>query len=551
MFNDKYAINIVSYFEDGSIEYVRKSEFNAKVEPPSHASSTTGRKQIYLNLYLDHFSYIPNLEKLAKMYICNRCSAKFDNNFNLERHIDTCKLEQEDTFVKYPQIYEKKRNVIVELCDWFDVDCDYKYDYLITFDLEAMLQKIDETTKGEKLKFVTKHIPVSASIATNVPGFEEEYFILSTNPDDISGLMFEYFDRIVEKSTILMMDKMKPLIDKITDHYNEREKEKWLANIESYCSSIPIVGFNSSFYDINLLSSYGFIKEILKRDSSPFVIKNGTRYKVIKTRQFTFLDQMSYCAAGTSLRSFIKAYDIGEEKGHFPYEWFDSYEKLDYLISDLKIEDFNSSLKSSTMGQDDFNELMQKCKSLNLIYVRDLLKWYNNLDVGPLLKACLKQKEFYYTFDLDMYKDGFTLPGLSENILFQFAQQGFKEYLKEEPDVSNTNYFFPRNIDEKIQSYKSQDIKADRSLNNYIGKDEVIELFKKQKYVCHYCWSSGTVYNWSLDRIDCGKAHTSGNCVIACVKCNKQRKDTFMPKFYRQKALLRFAKTASNDSFNR
>src|SRR5271166_5741326 len=161
------------------------------------------------------------------MYICNRCSAKFDNNYNLERHIDCCKLEQEDKFVKYPQIYEKKKNDIVELCDWFDVDCDFKYDYLVTFDLEAMLQKIDETTEGGKLKFVTKHIPVSASIATNVPGFEKEYFILSTNPNNLAGLIFDYFDKIVEKSTTLMMDKMKPLTETISNHYNESERKKW------------------------------------------------------------------------------------------------------------------------------------------------------------------------------------------------------------------------------------------------------------------------------------------------------------------------------------
>ena len=130
------------------------------------------------------------------------------------------------------------------MCDWFDVNCDYKYDYLITFDLESMLQKINET-KGEKLKFVTKHIPVSASIATNVPGFEEEYFILSTKPEEIASLIFDYFDKIVEKSTILMTDKMKDLIQKVTDHYNESEKKVWLEKIDSYCSSIPIVSFNT------------------------------------------------------------------------------------------------------------------------------------------------------------------------------------------------------------------------------------------------------------------------------------------------------------------
>jgi hypothetical protein len=355
--------------------------------------------------------------------------------------------------------------------------------------------------------------------------------------------MFKYFDKVTEKAKLLMMKTMKPLIRKIKKHYNEREKKNMLTTVENYCSNIPVVGFNSSFYDINLLIDYGFMKEILDRDESPFVIKSGTRYKVIKTNQFTFLDQMSYCAAGTSLQKFIKAYDIGAEKGCFPYEWFDSYEKLDYLISDLKIEDFNSTLKCTKMKLEDFNTLMQTCRSLNLIYVKDLLKWYNNLDVGPMLKACLKQKEFYYTFNLDMYKDGFSLPGLSENILFQFSQEGFQEYLKEEPDVDVGKYFYPKNIDKKIDNYKRQDRKAERSLANYISEDEIKELFNKQKYVCYYCWSSSTVFDWTLDRIDCSEGHVAGNCVIACANCNRQRKDTIMTKFYRKKALLRFAKT--------
>ena len=142
-----------------------------------------------------------------------------------------------------------------------------------------------------------------------------------------------------------------------------------------------------------------------------------------------------------------------------------------------------------------------------------------------------------------MYKDGFSLPGLSENILFQFSQQDFSDYLKQEPDVDTSSYTHPKNIDEKIKDYKQQDRKAKRSLSNYITQAEIIDLFIKQKYVCHYCWTLSTVYNWSLDRIDCSKAHISGNCIIACVKCNKQRKDTLMEKFYRKKALLRFAKT--------
>jgi hypothetical protein len=103
------------------------------------------------------------------------------------------------------------------------------------------------------------------------------------------------------------------------------------------------------------MTKHGFLNEILTRGKSPFIIKSGTRYKVIKMKQFTFLDQMNYCAAGTNLDKFIKAYDIQENKGFFPYEWFDCYEKLNYLITDLKIEDFNSSLKNTQINKKDFD----------------------------------------------------------------------------------------------------------------------------------------------------------------------------------------------------
>ena len=80
-----------------------------------------------------------------------------------------------------------------------------------------------------------------------------------------------------------------------------------------------------------------------------------------------------------------------------------------------------------------------------------------------------------------MYKDGFSLPGLSENILFQFAQKGFKEYLKSSPYVNTSKLFYPKNIYRKITDYIEQDIPASRSLDNYVGEDKIKELFKKQK----------------------------------------------------------------------
>src|SRR6267154_5444752 len=237
-----FAINIVSFYDNGTISYIIKTLY-------------PGRSPIYLNLYLNHFSYITNFEKLAKVYLCKRCDAKFRDNFNMQTHFDTCVLEQKDVFNMYPKLWEKSRNLIVELSDYYDVDIDFKYNYLITFDLESIIQKIINKEEEDKLTYVSKHIPVSVSTATNVPGYEKVKFILSENPKEITKLMFEYFDEITLKSKEMMIQKMKPLLDCL--------EGKHLEQVESYCSVIPIVGFNTSFYDINLIANEGFINEIL------------------------------------------------------------------------------------------------------------------------------------------------------------------------------------------------------------------------------------------------------------------------------------------------
>jgi hypothetical protein len=515
-----HAINIVSLYDDESISYIRKSKFNQE-RPP-----------IYLNLYLNHFSYITDFQKLAKVYLCTKCDTKCRNNYEMLLHLETCTIKQEDKFLNRPKLWEKSRNIIVELSEYYGADVDFKYDYLITFDLESINQKIIEKA-GEKLTYVGRHIPVSASIATNVPGFEEIKFILTENPRELTRLMFEYFDEISIKAKEIMLQKMKPLLDRLESK----------SQVESYCSSIPIVGFNSGFYDINLLSNDGFINEIIARDAKPFVIKEGNRYKIVKTKDFMFLDQMNYCAPGTSLSGFIKAYDIDENKGWFPYEWFDSYAKLDYPVKNLQISDFYSSLKCESMSQSDFKRLMKICEEKNLILVKDLLKWYNNLDVGPMLKACLKQKDFFYTFKLDIYKDGFSLPALSENILYQFQLEGFDEYLKQKPEKPEEPLSLSKlEIEKRIAGYKKQDTLVERDPTANVTIEDVKYLLERERYCCYYCWKPLRFYDWSLDRLDCIKSHTKTNCVASCVNCNKARSDKPYKEFYRRKALLRWEK---------
>lgn len=94
-----FAINIVQYNEDESIEYIYKSNI-------------TDRPAVYFNLYQAHFSFITDIIKLAKAYACHICGAKFRNLYDLNKHSGKCKEESTDTFQKTDTIWTKPRKIL-------------------------------------------------------------------------------------------------------------------------------------------------------------------------------------------------------------------------------------------------------------------------------------------------------------------------------------------------------------------------------------------------------------------------------------------------------
>ena len=524
----EFSINIMEYSEDKSVKYIRRSKFN-DIRP---------RK--YINLYKNHFSYITCILKLMCQYVCEKCNYRFRDNSDLDRHYAICTSNTTDIFNTESEIWIKPENVIDEISQHFELNIDFKYDYIVTYDLESLLIKINEQKENTELKFTSKHTPVSIAIATNIPGFSTT-FIWNQDQKQLILDTFTLFDKLSKESKNLMLNKMQPLLDKINIHYDEDQKQKYLDQVETYCSSLPIVGFNSSFYDINLMMNEGFMNEIIKRDQNIHVVKDGNRYKQVKTKDFNFLDQMLYCAAGTSLESFIETYTKGMSKFIFPYEFLDSFEKLKYLISELQIEHFNSSLRNTNISVPEFNDFLFVCDENKIITMLDLLEYYNKRDVEPFLYACLKQKEFYYSFKLDMYKDSMGLPGLSSKILNKFMLKDY-DTLTLNNNILNT--IFNSDINKKILSYKDQDIKANRSLDRYITCDEVRDLLVEYQYACHYCWNpvkfGSNPCGWSLDRINCAESHTKTNCLISCINCNRERSNQLYKKFYKMKAIKRY-----------
>ena len=124
-------------------------------------------------------------------------------------------------------------------------------------------------------------------------------------------------------------------------------------SLERYCNVLPVFGFNSAKYDLNLIKSYLLPILIHERDIEPTVIRKANQFISFKFCDIQLLDIMNFLGGATSLDSFLKAYKTSEIKKIFPYEWFDDTDKTQ---------------KTELPPYDDFYSKLRSCNSLEAEY---------------------------------------------------------------------------------------------------------------------------------------------------------------------------------------
>ena len=239
-----------------------------------------------------------------------------------------------------------------------------------------------------------------------------------------------------------------------------RKLKKLVTAVRSYCSNLPVLSYNGSGYDVNLVKQQLFRQLGLtqQKGQESFVIKQNARYPVISTRQFRFLDLMNYVSPGVSLDMFLKSYDTAKEKGYFPYEWFDDINKLEN--NELPVyEEFYSSLKGHNVlnieydafisngsdgippasGPENYKALCDLWERNNMRSFRDYLVYYNSLDVEPMIEAVDKMLVVYINQGIDLFKDSISVSGVARISLFNSpnVNEKFGLFSKHESDIHN------------------------------------------------------------------------------------------------------------------
>ena len=208
--------------------------------------------------------------------------------------------------------------------------------------------------------------------------------------------------------------------------------------LELYCNILPVFGFNSAKYDLNLIKSFLLPIPVNERGIEPTVIKKANQFISFKFDDVQLLDTMNFLGGATSLDPFSQAYKTSETIGFFPYDWFDHRDKMqnaelppyDAFYSKLrsckpleaKYTDYVNLLKCGVTteqavfnlklskppptGIENYQNPQQIWKQEKMISFKDFLRWYNNKDVVPTLEALRKLIAFYHDTDIDMLKLG-------------------------------------------------------------------------------------------------------------------------------------------------
>ena len=285
------------------------------------------------------------------------------------------------------------------------------YAHAILYDFEAYGDKNYRKEPTGALTIEKAHVPISVSVGDTLE--RESTHICERNPANL----VRKFMKELERGEKNIQDKLLAEFVPEDMHLLPKDQQQ---KIYEWCNQVPVVGFNSGSYDLNLIKNH-FASTLAEVSKKVTVAKKGKKTMFLLTWGARFLDIINYLGPGTSYAKWVKAYGSTSVKSWFPYEWFDTLEKLDFPGLP-EYEAWYSKLKGGyVLTRKEWEGCKRLFKENGMRTFADWLRYYNNHDVAPGLEALEKMKSFYTERGIDILKDAVSLPGVSLHYLLRGA----------------------------------------------------------------------------------------------------------------------------------
>ena len=220
------------------------------------------------------------------------------------------------------------------------------YPYRATFDFECYFSDERLPSDIDKLQWSARHVPLSVSVASNVPGHEDaQCYVTNGDSDKLVEDIMAHLITLSDAAYDSLLPSYKDVLDNLKEQasvwdevaatahdddengkksvnpYNTLEKQ-----LQAWLHQLPVLGFNSGKYDLNTIKRF-FVPLLIRNSdtehASCFVIKRQNSLMCLSTDKLKFIDMVNYLAPGYSYDKYLKAYGCDLEKGHFPYEYMD------------------------------------------------------------------------------------------------------------------------------------------------------------------------------------------------------------------------------------
>ncbi len=355
---------------------------------------------------------------------------------------------------------------------------------------------------------------------------------------------------------VTFFDTLKPEAQEHLTHLINRETR-----------NIPVIGFNSSKFDINLFlpelcCDKWLIKSIVGSSTTHKIVTVRSNEETVKTI-LKFIDIRCYLAGGT-LDEFTR--DFGSTdvrvKNFFPYEYvtLQNYKTTLFDSTPFPQESFKNTLSNSGISDADYNTYLQDMK--NFESRLDYFIHYCNVDTQIMVEPINNLIDIFFEHNVDMlhnsslssnasmirysklYPQNFTISvnkfvtasaydsgyaKLQHSGYAKLQHSGYAELQHSGyAELSLKAYFMSREYWQKrCNAYLLQDKRANRDVSNNVS----ISDFHHFEHVvlnstCKLCNEPFSHSNKpSFDRIDNSLPHTRNNLQVTCIYCNKAKAD--------------------------
>ena len=202
------------------------------------------------------------------------------------------------------------------------------YPYRATFDFECFFDGDNLPNTTDHVEWVARHVPLSVSVASNVLGYEApRCFVTDGDSNKLVAEMMSHLHAVSDaafESLKQSYESVPGKLNMLKEEWDSAKKEcglekaenedevagknrtnpfkKLLDQLFSWLQQLPVIGFNSGKYDLNMIFVPFVLTPCADQDESCFVIKRQNTFMCFSTNKLRFLDIKKFLAPGVSYK---------------------------------------------------------------------------------------------------------------------------------------------------------------------------------------------------------------------------------------------------------